>query len=152
MRVALVLAACGMLLAGCAAPPAPPPVAAAPTTFGPWVLHRCVLSSKAADVWLRTTGSLTFDGALELHAHFTPVLVRPPYTTLGGLPVPVRVEGTNRRYTLFVPYNPETGAHMLQPGHYLTVSYQPLGSAAIQDVSFPTQPLMQGLGQMGPSC
>jgi hypothetical protein len=148
MRAAVLLAACGILLAGCATPPAPPQRAAAPTTFGPWVINACTLGSKAADVWLRTTGSLTFGGDLELTAHFTPVLVRPPYATLSGLPVPIRVEGTNRRYTLFVPYNPETGAHMLQPGRYLTVSYQPLGSAAIQDVSFPTAPLMQGLGAL----
>jgi hypothetical protein len=142
-RFALSLA---FLFAACTTPP-PQPLAP-PQAFGPWLVPGCMASARAADVWLTTTGSLTFSGKLEFRASFTPPLVRPPFATIAGLPLPIGVEGTNRVYNLFVPYSPESGAHFLQSSSYLTLSYQPLGSPAIQDVSFPTAPLMQALAAL----
>ncbi len=115
-------------------------------TFGPWNVSQCTISTRAADVWVITTGSLTFGGELEFQAQFTPPLVRPPFATISGRPIPVRIEGANRTYNLFIPYNPENGAHFLQTGSFITLTYQPLGRTDLQDVSFPTAPLMQALG------
>ena len=144
MRVrAAVFALCALGLGGCTT--VPTPVAAPTQTFGPWTVSQCTISTRAADVWLTTTGSLTFGGELEFQAQFTPPLVRPPFATISGRPIPVRTEGANRTYNLFLPYTPETGAHFLQTGSFITLTYQPLGRMELQDVSFPTAPLMQAL-------
>lgn len=144
----LVTALLPALAGGCAllAPAAPEP--APLQAFGPWQVQGCTISTQAADVWLRTTGALTSRSELEFKAQFTPVLVRPPFATMTGAAFPIRTEGTNRSYTLMVPYTAESGAVMLQTGAYLTLTYQPLGSADLQDVSFATKPLMEALGRL----
>jgi hypothetical protein len=144
-----------LLLVGCAgggmeSTKAPRPSRAiAPVNYGPWLLNGCKLSAKAADLWLNTEGHLTWRHELELTLNITPALAQPPQVSLSGVLAPLVQEGRGPRYTLFMPFTPEIAAQLLQPESYLTVAYQPLGSQAIQEVSFPTAPLLEGLGALG---
>jgi hypothetical protein len=134
------------MLGGCSTvPPEGPPV----PVYGPWVHEGCSLKATARDVVLSTDGSLTAKGDLVMRVQFNKPLVRPPFATLSGAAVPVPIEGAKGAYTLFLPYTPEIGAHMLQPETTLTLTYQPLGLPLLQDVPLPTAPLMVGLGAVG---
>ena len=125
-----------------------PNAAYVPAVVGPWQLQGCSIQARAADVMMITDGRLSDAGQLELRVFFAPNLIRPPAATLLGLSVPVPLEGANRVYTVFLPYNPDVGAQLLQPQTTLRLTYQPLGEVALRDVEFPTASLMEALGRL----
>jgi hypothetical protein len=150
--LALVLVGCSPLTPQFPQRPATGIPAAPPTLYGPWVVQGCTIVARGADVLVSTNGLLDHQGTLELRASFSPWLVRPPQASLSGLPVALPVEGKNRLYRFPLMYDATSAAHMLSSTTYLTLAYQPLGRAEVQDVSFPTAPLMEALGTLSRQC
>lgn len=124
----------------------------APLSFTPWVVQGCTVFARGADMKLSSQGQIVENGNVAMQLESAVWLAKPPAASITGVAVPVIVEGVRRNFTLQIPYNPETGAAMLQEDAYLTISYRPLGQTADIDISLPTHQLMLALGAMGRTC
>lgn len=123
-----------------------------PKTFGAWVLNGCTISTKTAEMLLTTTGKLNEQGALELKLALAPLLTRPPYAQIDGLPVPITIEGSGRNYTLSIPYNPDVMGRMISEKPKLRIVYQRLGETGFQEVGIPSTGALEALGAMSSVC
>jgi hypothetical protein len=122
--------------------------------FGDWFVEpgACLIQSASTDLRADTDGQLD-GGMLPIRLRFAPQLVRPPLTTLSGLPVPIPQEGSGKTFVVRLAYDSTTAAYMLREHTYLTVQYESLTSGGTTlEANLQTRSLLQAIAFVAQSC
>lgn len=121
--------------------------------FGDWVVEpeTCLIRAGTQDVQAETTGKLE-NGVLAVKLDFPMQLVQPPTPSMSGLPVPMPLDGAWRGFRTYIAYDSQTVAHMMDPGTFVVIAYQPLNSQAVREVHFDTRGLLQAIAHVGKTC
>jgi hypothetical protein len=147
-----------VLLAGCSIGPEvrqvpkwePPPDV---PKFGDWRVNpeTCTLHAASGEIQATSDGIIN-RGVLSVQLKFLMPLVKPPIMTMSSLPVPLPFDGSQWEFRTYLAYDANTVAHMLRPGTFLMVAYQPMNSTQVREVHFETRGLVQGAIYLGQSC
>lgn len=157
-KKAALFAVLAVVLAGCALGPEvrqvpkwePPPNV---PKFGDWRINpeSCTLHAASGDIQAQSNG-IVERGVLSMKLKFLMPLVKPPVMTMSSLPVPLPFDGSQWDFTTYMAYDANTVSHMLRPGTYVMVAYQPMNSTQVREVHFETRGLVQGAIFLGQSC
>lgn len=157
-KKAYLFALLAVALAGCALGPEvrqvpkwePPPDV---PKFGSWKVNpdSCTLHAASGEIQAQSDGIIT-KGVLQVKMKFLMPLIKPPLVTMSALPVPLPLDGSQWDFTTYLAYDSVTVSHMLRPGTFLMVAYQPMNSTQPREVHFETRGLVQGAIYLGQSC
>lgn len=156
------LALCGVALgSGCSFPMPGPEVQKLPKwqqpepveRYGDWVLEPrdCSLRAASAEVKAGSTG-IVQNGLLGVRLDFLMPLVRPPVVSLSGIPVPLPLDGSGWTFRTYLAYDAKMIAHMMEPGTFIVVSYQPLNTTQVREVHFDTRGLLLATAHLKKGC
>lgn len=150
----LLLAGCAALVPGPNAKPLPKwqPLADV-ARFGDWTVDdaTCLISASSAEVKAESSGKLN-DGMMAVKISMLMPLVRPPLVQMSGLPVALPLDGSSWTFRTYLAYDAQTVAHMMDPGTFLIVEYQPLNTIESRQAHFDTRGLLQAAVHVGKVC
>lgn len=121
--------------------------------FGDWRADtdKCTLHAHSGEIQASSDGVIS-KGVMSVKLKFLQPLVKPPIMTMSGLPVPLPFDGSQWDFRTYLAYDANTVAHMLRPGTYMMVAYQPMNSTQTREVHFETRGLVQGAIFLGQNC
>lgn len=119
--------------------------------FGDWIVDDCTILANAGEVRAESSGKLS-GGVMPVTFHLEMPLVRPPQAQMSGLPVALPLDGTSWTFRTYLAYDATTVAHMMDPGTFLMLSYQPLNTSDTRQIHFDTRGLLQAAVHVGKVC
>lgn len=155
--IALMLVT-AMAVAGCMPGPVAKPLPkwqrpADVPRFGDWVVdeNACLITASTAEVKAESTGKIA-GGVMPVKLSLLMPLVRPPLVQMSGLPVALPLDGASWNFRTYLAYDATTVAHMMDPGTFLLVQYQPLNTTEARQAHFDTRGLLQAAVHVGKVC
>lgn len=137
-------------LSACASQPTPLLPSA---VYGEWEANpnSCNIRARAADFVVMTDGRVVGQ-SMAVDMIFNRPLPQKPKVDLGDPSAPLELDGSGYKYTLTLPYTPDTAAQMLDEQTYLNVRYVTDAAPYVLESSFQARGLMHALADLGHQC